>query len=62
MNEIMKKVYLIPELSIVKVELQQMIAESASLSFDPGTAGEAASEGEDATVLSRGNSLWDDED
>ena len=63
MNEIMKKVYLIPELSIVKVELKQMIAASGSLPIDPESAEEAASEGEDAIVLSRhSNRLWDEEE
>lgn len=49
----MKKIYIEPKTMIVKVELQQMIAESLGVY---GTT-------DNNTMLSReGNSDWDDED
>lgn len=61
----MKKTYLMPATSIVKVKLQKMIAGSPlELSGDSGTAKFNNTELADGdVVLSRGNSLWgDDED
>lgn len=60
----MKKTYLMPATSIVKVKLQKMIAGSPlNISGDSGTAKFNDTElGTQDVVLSRGNSVWDDED
>jgi len=53
----MKKTYINPTINVVKIQLQQMIAESATTAgFGDGTqdGGNAASR--------RGSNFWDDED
>jgi len=58
----MKKIYFAPKTNIVKVELSKMIASSPlSITGDSGT-GELQNEDGDGGVLSRGGSIWDDEE
>ncbi len=59
----MKKTYMMPEMFVAHIELQQMVAAS------PGEGAKtlyndeaAANSGVEGTVLSRRSSLWDDED
>ena len=51
----MKKVYIIPNTLVVKVETQKMIADSANLN-----AGESKTY--HSSLSREGNSSWDDED
>ena len=54
----MKKIYLAPDTTIVKVEITNILAGSLSLDNDGGT-GELVNEVGDGGVLSRGSSLWE---
>ena len=51
----MKKIYMIPTINVVKIQPQQMIAESATAGF-----GEGQKSG--GLAASRRGSDWDDED
>ena len=57
----MKKIYFAPNTTVVKVELQQIIASSPlNISGDTGNA-TTNEEAPDGPVLSHGGSIWDEE-
>jgi len=57
----MKKIYFAPKTTIVKVELQQIIAASTlNIDGDTGTSN-VNEETPDGPVLSHGGSIWDEE-
>ena len=60
----MKKIYLIPTTTVVKVELQHIIAASLNgLGDEGGTATLTEEEAEEgAAGMSRWGGIWDDED
>ena len=58
----MKKTYMMPEMFVAHIELQQMVAASPGEGAKTLYNDEAANSGDEGTVLSRRSSLWDDEE
>ena len=59
----MKKIYFAPNTTVVNVQLQQMIATSPLSLDEEGGSGELQNvNGDPGIVLSRGGSLWDDDE
>ena len=63
-DKTMKKTYISPKTDIVSVELQKMIAASQIALTEEGGTGQLIDSAPSGTteVLSRGSSLWDDDE